>query len=221
MLAVTLLYLALPGTAARRRFVAAVVLAAITILPMYAICPGAGPKYLLGDRFPWWVPDLSQAHAGVVMPVLNAAPNGMNAIPSGHFAWALLIFWFARKHCARAVRTAAGIFMVLTCLATLGTGEHYIVDLILSVPFAAGIWALAHRQWRFAAIAFAVVLIWLVALREAWALAIPPVLVWLLTGITVGPFVVSSAPVTPSPGSWKLPWRKQDGPRPATALDCV
>ena len=193
MLAVTLLYLALPGTPARRRFTAAVVLAAITILPLYGICPGAGPKYLLGDRFPWWTPDLAQSRASIVASAMHAIPNGMNAIPSGHFAWSLLLFWFARKHCAGAVAAAAGIFMTLTCLATLGTGEHYIVDLVVSVPFAAGIWALVHWRWRYAGISMAVVLLWLVALREGWALAIPPVLAWVLTGMTVAPFALYRA----------------------------
>jgi hypothetical protein len=159
----------MPNTTVRRRFVAAVVAAAVTILPLYLLCPGAGPKYFL-----------------------QGIP-GMNAMPSGHLAWALLIFWFARKYCGRTVRVAAGVFVALTCLATLGSGEHYIIDLIMSVPFAAGIWALAHRQWRFAGISMAVVLTWLIVLREGWALSIPSVLVWILTGITVALFALHGA----------------------------
>jgi hypothetical protein len=80
--------------------------------------------------------------------------------------------------------------MALTCLSTLGTGEHYIIDLVLSVPFAAAVWALVHRQMRFAGISIVVVFAWLIALREAWALAIPPVFAWILTGLTVAPFVL-------------------------------
>lgn len=190
MLAVVLLYLALPAVATRRKFVVAVVLAAIIILPLYALCPGAGPKYLLGDRLPGWFPDLSQPRDAIVVPAMNATPNGMNAIPSGHFAWALLIFWFARKYCSGAVPFAAGIFMVLTCLATLGTGEHYVIDLILAVPFAAGIWSLVQRHWRLAAMALGEVLIWLLSLREGWVLAMPPLLAWILTALTVSPFVL-------------------------------
>jgi hypothetical protein len=107
-------------------------------------------------------------------------------MPSGHFAWTLLLFWFARRYSSKGAQIAAGIYAALTFLATLGTGEHYVVDLILSFPFAACIWALAHRQWRLSALGSAVVLGWLVVLREGWALAAPPLVVWLLTGITVG-----------------------------------
>jgi hypothetical protein len=209
MLAVTALYLALPSIPVRRRFVGAVILAGTIILPLYMICPAAGPKYLLEAMFPWWPPDMSGPPASLVMPAMNAAPNGMNAIPSGHFAWALLIFWFARKHCSNGVQIAAGAYAGLTCLATFGTGEHYVVDLVLSVPFAAGIWAVVHRQWRLAGIALVMVLTWLVALREGWALAIPPLAVWLLTGMTVGPWAVyladRNSPVPVAPGVRAFP----------------
>jgi hypothetical protein len=189
MLAVVLVYLAVPAQV-RRRYVVAVALAGVSILPLYSICPGAGPKYLLQDQYPLRVPDLLQPHVRAMLQTLHTAPSGMNAIPSGHFAWALLLFWFSRKYCGKAVQIAAGTFMALTCLSTLGTGEHYIIDLVLSVPFAAAVWALVHRQMRFAGISIVVVFAWLIALREAWALAIPPVFAWILTGLTVAPFVL-------------------------------
>jgi hypothetical protein len=186
MLAITAVYLALHGTPLRRRFVVAVVLSGTIILPLYLICPGAGPRNFLGPGFPWWVPDLSGPLASVAMPPMYPAPSAINAMPSGHFAWTLLLFWFARRYSSKGAQIAAGIYAALTFLATLGTGEHYVVDLILSFPFAACIWALAHRQWRLSALGSAVVLGWLVVLREGWALAAPPLVVWLLTGITVG-----------------------------------
>ena len=223
MFAVTAVYLALPTIHVRRRFVAAVILAGTIILPLYMVCPAAGPKYLLEARFPWWIPDLSGPPASVAMPAMNAAPNGMNAIPSGHFAWALLMLWFACKHCSKRVQIATGTYAGLTFLATLGTGEHYVVDLVLSVPFAAGNWALVHRHWRAAGTATVVVLIWLIALREGWALAIPPLAVWLLTGVTVGWFARYIAnhdlPVTVSTGHRPFGWRIQRYPAGTTGLD--
>lgn len=184
MLAITFLYMAMPSTAAKRQFAGAVALAGTTVIPMYALCPAAGPTYLLRNSFPWRIPPLFHPHARIIY---DAA---LNATPSAHVAWAVLMFWFARKYCTKAVRIAAGVFMVGTCLATLGTGEHYIIDLVLSVPLAAFAWALVHRQWRFAAISLAVVLPWLISLREGWALSIPPVLVWILTGATIAPFLL-------------------------------
>jgi hypothetical protein len=169
MLVLTLAYLAMPDITIRRRFLVALATTAVLILPFYLLCPCAGPRYFL-----------------------QGTP-GLNAMPSGHFAWALLIFWFARRYCGRAVRVAALVFMVLTCLATLGTGEHYIIDLVVSVPFAAGIWALVHWQWRFAGISMTVVSAWVIMLGEGWALSIPPVPVWIFTGMTLVFFALPNA----------------------------
>jgi hypothetical protein len=82
------------------------------------------------------------------------------------------------------------MLLFLTCLATLGLGQHYVIDLILSVPFATGIWALIHNRWKFAGISMTIVLAWLLVLREEWSLTSPPVLVWIFTGITIAPIVL-------------------------------
>jgi hypothetical protein len=193
MLGLTAIYLALPNTPVRRRFITAVILAGTVILPLYLVCPAAGPKYLFGDRYSWWIPDLSGPPATVFIPIANASPNGMNAIPSGHFAWALLAYWFSRKYCSNGVRVVSGVYAALTCFATLGTGEHYVVDLVLSVPFAAAVWNTVHRQWRSAGIGLGVVLAWLIALREGWALAIPPLPAWLLIASTIAFFALRVA----------------------------
>jgi hypothetical protein len=75
------------------------------------------------------------------------------------------------------------------------------------------IWALTHRQWRLSALALAVVLGWLAVLREGWALALPPLAVWPLTGMIVGPLsrylVGRSLPVPAAAGARR--------PRPARA----
>jgi len=194
MLAVALFFLALPSQTVRKKFVAAVALMGLLLVPLYALCPGAGPLYLLQDNFPWQVPDLLQPQARIIPPSVTVQGSRtvtmvpLNAAPSGHIAWALLMFWFSRKYCGRALQIACGIFLVLTCLATLGTGEHYLVDLFLAVPFTAGLWALVHRQWRFAGIALLVVILWLVGLREGWTLTMPPLLIWLSTGSIVAFF---------------------------------
>src|SRR5262249_9373891 len=129
-------------------------------------------------------------HIGV--PQVQHLGNAIfNAVPSGHVAWTLTLFWFARRYCGRFVQIATGLYLFFTILATLGFGQHYVVDLILSVPFAAAGWALCHKQWKWGAAAALAVLIWLVALRTGWMLAVPPYAVWLLCGATISVFALS------------------------------
>jgi PAP2 superfamily len=56
-----------------------------------------------------------------------------NAIPSLHSAWALLIWWSTR-YCRAWTRLVATVFLALTPLATLGLGEHYLIDLVVALP---------------------------------------------------------------------------------------
>jgi hypothetical protein len=41
--------------------------------------------------------------------------------------------------------------VLLTALATIGFGEHYVTDLIFAIPLAAAAWHFAGRRWRPAA----------------------------------------------------------------------
>ena len=178
-----LLYLALPTDSARKKFVYAVILVDLVILPMYMICPGAGPLYLLKGDFPWRALD--------TLPQVRWLPGvPLNASPSGHVAWVLLMSWFAGQYCKKWAGILAGVFAGLTCIGTLGMGEHYVIDLVLAVPFARSIWALVHRQWKIAGLATMVVLIWLVAFRLGWTVGIPSALAWVLTIVTIAPFAV-------------------------------
>lgn len=174
-----IVYLALPEHV-RRTYSAAIALVGIMILPLYALCPGAGPAYLFPSQYPWSTPVS-------VQPQLVFLPGtALNTTPSGHLAWTLLLFWFTQRYCHKWIVTVFGLNVVITILNTLGLGEHYVIDLILALPFTAAIWAVAvNRDWRRAAINIALLLVWMVALREGWTLKLPPVAVWLLTGATV------------------------------------
>ena len=177
-----IVYLALPALV-RRRYVVAVVSTACLILPLYALCPGAGPVYLFRDHYPY--PN------SLPMPLLNPhrtlLPPGLllNTTPSGHMAWALLLFWFSYKHCGKRVAACFGAIVGLTVFATLGLGEHYVIDLIVAVPFAAAVWSLVNRQWKACGALVAFVVAWLVALRVGWALLIPMPVMWLLSLVTI------------------------------------
>jgi PAP2 superfamily len=66
-------------------------------------------------------------------------------MPSLHAAWALLI-WFNCKPFSRFIRALAFAFVVITVFDTLGTGEHYLIDLVAAFPFAIAVQALCTRQ---------------------------------------------------------------------------
>ncbi len=97
------------------------------IPPLYRLFPASGPIYAFPD-FPYSLPHVLAPHAIVV----RSAPNCM---PSAHMASAILVLYLLSK--MNVGRLLAGIHVVLTALATLGTGEHYMIDLVAAVPYTA------------------------------------------------------------------------------------
>lgn len=98
----------------------------------YVAFPVSGPHYAFGQY-----PSLP----GTVAPQgiqLAAPPNG---IPSVHFTLALLVVWYTRHW--RIGWLFSGAFLILTILATLGLGEHYVFDLLVALPYTALILYLA------------------------------------------------------------------------------
>ncbi len=69
-------------------------------------------------------PAVGPAWVGVVN-----APR--NAMPSLHMTWALLALWYS----PRRLLWASAVSVRLTALATVGLGEHYLIDLAAAVPF--------------------------------------------------------------------------------------
>jgi hypothetical protein len=55
-------------------------------------------------------------------------------MPSVHLAWALLAAIEARR-LGLIWRTIFAAFTVLTAFATIALGEHYVIDLIVAIPF--------------------------------------------------------------------------------------
>ena len=105
----------------------------------YNMVPATGPVHIFGQGFPWHPLSTSQAMHLVLetIPVKGAR----NAIPSLHMAWVLLVWWNS-KGLSRWIRVIALAFVIFTVLATLGTGEHYFVDLVVAYPFAVMVQAL-------------------------------------------------------------------------------
>jgi hypothetical protein len=99
----------------------------------YNIFPALGPVHLFRQAFPWHPLTVEQASKLFLEPVPIAGPP--NAIPSLHMGWVLLVWWYSRG-LSLWERAIAFAFLFFTVLATMGTGEHYFVDLIVAFPFA-------------------------------------------------------------------------------------
>jgi hypothetical protein len=92
----------------------------------YMLLPVCGPVYAF--------PTFPQAQSLVVphLIALSAAPNGM---PSIHTSTALLLLWFGRHWLLG--RWLGCLYLVLIIAATLAGGQHYLMDLLAAVPYAA------------------------------------------------------------------------------------
>jgi hypothetical protein len=157
----------------------------------YNMVPASGPVHIFGQDFPWHPFSTSQA---MQMVLANVALKGArNAIPSLHMAWALLVWWNS-KGLTRWIRVIALAFVIFTVLATLGTGEHYFVDLVVAFPFAVMVQALClyplpfksgSRRVAFLFGAFAS-LAWMALISFATPLLwISPVIPWAMVIATV------------------------------------
>ena len=112
----------------------------------YNVLPACGPVHLFGAAFPWHPLATADAMRLNVVPVLMKGAR--NAIPSLHMAWVLLVWWNSRG-LSRWIRAIAMVFVVLTVLATLGTGEHYFIDLVVAFPFSLMVQALCSYSMPF------------------------------------------------------------------------
>jgi hypothetical protein len=152
---------------------------AIVGFSLYFMYPASGPVYAFGAAFPWSPPTtlaLAPIH-------IDQAPN---CVPSLHLAGALLIWWNLRGW--RRARPVALAYLLLTALATLGSGEHYLTDLLTALPYALTIQAIATRgrsKYFPLAAGSVMTLGWMALLRwSALTLIGAPQLLWLLAIVT-------------------------------------
>jgi len=152
----------------------------------YQICPGLGPIYVFGSRFPAHLPAAGEIQLG-----MYHGAGARNAMPSMHMTWALLVWWSAWELTPLARVIASG-FAMLTFLATLGFGEHYLVDLIVAVPFVLLIEAICAlpRERRIAlragAVGLGLTLSWLLLLRTAAVAHLAAWVSWAMVAGTIG-----------------------------------
>jgi hypothetical protein len=133
---------------------------------LYAVCPATGPKYAFAS-FPLRLPEL----AGDPLRTLASAGAPRNAIPSLHFSTALLVFWNTRP-LRMAGRIAAAVFLAATSFAILALGEHYVIDIVVGLPFSLffdAAFRVGPSEWRGRAMWCGAALTgaWLVLLRLA------------------------------------------------------
>jgi hypothetical protein len=157
----------------------------------YNLLPAVGPVHIFLSQFPWKPIPAEQVTRLFVEPV--PVEGLRNCMPSLHMAWVLLAWWYSRGLSVWE-RGMAMAFVVFTTFATLGTGEHYLIDLVVAFPFAVflqGLCALGLRwndRSRVTAVCYGLLLTlgWIGALRFAvksfW---ISPVLPWTCCVLTV------------------------------------
>jgi PAP2 superfamily len=185
------------GQAARMRGKAIPIFVAFLLMGpiggiFYNLFPALGPAHLFGDRFPWQ--PLASEHARRLFLEPVAIAGLRNAIPSLHMGWTLMSWWYSRG-LSTLERTVAMLFVLFTVVATMGTGEHYFIDLVVAFPFVLFLQAMCATglKWndsrRLAPFAFglATLLVWLWALRYTphlfwYSAAIP----WVLCVLTIG-----------------------------------
>ena len=162
----------------------------------YNMLPACGPAHIFGAAFPWHPLSTADAMRMNVVPVL--LKGARNAIPSLHMTWVLLVWWNSRG-LARWVRAIALTFVILTVMATLGTGEHYFIDLVVAFPFSLMVQALCsytlpfrsgERRAAFLVGTF-VTLIWLALLSFSTAMFwSSPIVPWSMIVATIVPSVI-------------------------------
>jgi hypothetical protein len=91
----------------------------------YFLVPACGPYYYVN---------------GITATALR------NCVPSLHMTWALLI-WADGRSFSLPARLLADTYVLLTIVATIGSGEHYVIDLIVAAPFT---WAIHWAAGRIA-----------------------------------------------------------------------
>lgn len=107
---------------------------------LYYYVPAVGVRELCGEAFPFgaW-PILKSVN-------LIDAPGHLprNCMPSLHLTWALITFWCV--YYFRPIYKYLGLaFVFFTTLGTFNYGHHYLIDLVIALPFTAAIMASCYQ----------------------------------------------------------------------------
>ena len=166
---------------------------------LYIILPACGPLYAFGASWMHPPPVAAERVRLIGIP---------NAFPSLHVATAFVLLLLAP---GKLWKTVAFAFLALTCLATLSTGEHYVIDLVPGLAFGAFAAAVGSKDIKQASLFLSTVLAWSLVVRFASSILI------------AHPFVTRSAvaltialAVFALWKQWKAQSSPSDAPSPAT-----
>ena len=138
-------------------------------LLVYHLFPVAGPRYIFSAQyFPDNLPSVSE----MGLDPLIVQPAARNGMPSMHFGWALAL-WLMAQFQSRTTRWIYLVNLGLMIFTTLGLGEHYLIDLVVAVPFVLALLAMCvdtlswqdPLRYRSFLVGIGLYLAWLVALR--------------------------------------------------------
>ena len=141
---------------------------AIVALTLFQFFPATGPGFAFGPLYPHFLPAAQELAASwaVVMPFPR------NAMPSMHFGWSLALWLNSLYLGNRWLRAAMALLLGANVLATLGRGEHYLIDLVVAVPCVMAVQALCTHNLAWDDRARRRMLVWGSALTLAWLLAL-------------------------------------------------
>jgi hypothetical protein len=114
----------------------------------FSVFPVSGPRYAFPSYFPdSYLPYTAMPHLLLErIPVPVSFPR--NGVPSLHMTWALVI-WLNTRGLPRWARAAALALVLATAFDTLATGEHYLFDLLVALPFTLSMQACLVRTVSF------------------------------------------------------------------------
>jgi hypothetical protein len=164
---------------------------------LYTIVPACGPIYAFGKQ--WLSPP-------AVAPGAIRLAGIPNAFPSLHIGTAFVFVMFAPGKLWKAV---ALVFLFATGLATLSTGEHYLIDWIPGLAFGVFVSSVGLHSYRRAAAFLALTLAWSLTVRFAFTFLIAhPLAIRLCAVFTLAAvvFVLWS--------QWRAPFPLIDAPDP-------
>jgi hypothetical protein len=172
-----------PSRDLQTRVLLAILAAGVSGFLLYRVSPAVGPKDAFAVLSPGSLPRFGVAD---VKPIWTPGHVPRNGMPSLHAAWAALIL-FNMAGFTRRGRAVLGAFVGFSLWAAVARYQHWVLDLVVAVPFAVAIQlAIAgqpgrspSRSWIGAAVCGLIVLGWLVGLREGVFLEVSSWLSWL------------------------------------------
>jgi PAP2 superfamily len=124
----------------------------VLTLGIQAVWPATPPRLLAGAAHtPHFVDALSTFSSPWSFSSKGGVANQYAAMPSMHIAWAVIVACIVIPRTSRRwVRVCAALYPVVTTLAIMITGNHYIIDAIGAVAIVAIGYGLARalERWR-------------------------------------------------------------------------